>query len=418
MTKVKKTKKPKARKAIKKPVTKAKKAEASVRKIDKRLQPTPQPKVESIDKKINKPMLITDVSRSLLPQNQVPLQMFSGQDTGIFNRQLDVLKSKEQQLESKVTQLQQKGLYDEILRDMRILDNNMSILDNEYSVQKYNGLKKKLMEINRTIPKDEPSLFLFYEKLSERLENIKKSYDEFESDAGFSELDFGEIPAGDDFVFKEVKSTNTLLDDKIHNNNLVDKAEILMEEIKGTKVKGPITLPNFEQALLLGEIKGTKVKGPIILPTFEEAVSAVKKSRGRPKKEKVNELIEVKSTNTLLDDVIIDNILDDSSSNIDNISGMHYNIRTRKMEQIIIPENEADYDYNIGTGKYTLKSQSPNYYFDDKTGQYEPKSENRKYQFFTGGDKGYGYQLRENYVEPIIPSTFDKPESKGLLNSP
>ena len=311
MTKVKKTKKPKARKAIKKPVTKAKKAKASVRKIDKRLQPTPQPKVESIDKKINKPLLITDVPRSLLPQNQVPLQMFSGQDTGIFNRQLDVLKSKEQQLESKVTQLQQKGLYDEILRDMRILDNNMSILDNEYSVQKYNGLKKKLMEINRTIPKDEPSLFLFYEKLSERLENIKKSYDEFELDAGFSELDFGEIPAGDDFVFKEVKSTNTLLDDKIHNNNLVDEAEILMEEIKGTKVKGPITLPDFEQALLLAEIKSTKVKGPIIFPTFEQAVSDVKKSRGRPKKEKVNELIEVKSTNTLLDDVIIDNILDE-----------------------------------------------------------------------------------------------------------
>jgi len=310
MTKVKKTKKPKARKAIKKPVTKAKKAKASVRKIDKRLQPTPQSKVESIDKKINKPLLITDVPRSLLPQNQVPLQMFSGQDTGIFNRQLDVLKSKEQQLESKVTQLQQKGLYDEILRDMRILDNNMSILDNEYSVQKYNGLKKKLMEINRTIPKDEPSLFLFYEKLSERLENIKKSYDEFELDAGFSELDFGEIPAGDDFVFKEVKSTNTLLDDKIHNNNLVDEAEILMEEIKSTKVKGPI---NF--------------------PTFEEAVSDVKKSRGRPKKEKVNELIEVKSTNTLLDDVIINNILDDSSS----LFGEEYDPQasTRRRQKIV-----------------------------------------------------------------------------------
>ena len=310
MTKVKKTKKPKARKAIKKPVTKAKKAKASVRKIDKRLQPTPQSKVESIDKKINKPLLITDVPRSLLPQNQVPLQMFSGQDTGIFNRQLDVLKSKEQQLESKVTQLQQKGLYDEILRDMRILDNNMSILDNEYSVQKYNGLKKKLMEINRTIPKDEPSLFLFYEKLSERLENIKKSYDEFELDAGFSELDFGEIPAGDDFVFKEVKSTNTLLDDKIHNNNLVDEAEILMEEIKGTKVKGPI-----------------------IFPTFEEAVSDVKKSRGRPKKEKVNELIEVKSTNTLLDDVIINNILDDSSS----LFGEEYDPQasTRRRQKIV-----------------------------------------------------------------------------------
>ena len=310
MTKVKKTKKSKARKAIKKPVTKkpVTKAGASVRKIDKRLQPTPQPKVESIDKKINKPMLISDVPRSLLPQNQLPLQMFSGQDTGSILRQYDVLSTKEQQLEGKISQLQKKSSYDEILRDMRILDNNMSILENEYSKQKYDGLKKKLIEINRTIPKDEPSLFLFYEKLSERLENIKNYY---ELDAGYSEIDFGEIPAGDEFVLKEVKSTNTLLDDKIHNNNLVDEAQILMEEIKGTNITGSINLPSFEAVELLGEMQSSKIKGPVILPTFEEAVQVIKKPKGRPKKEKVNELVEVKSTNTLLDDVIIDNILDE-----------------------------------------------------------------------------------------------------------
>jgi hypothetical protein len=259
--------------------------------------------------------------------------MFSGQDTGNLNRQFDILKSKEQQLEAKVTQIQQKGLYDEILRDMRILDNNMSILDNEYSEQKYNGLKKKLMEINRTIPKDEPSLFLFYEKLSERLENIKKSYDEFELDAGFSELDFGEIPAGDEFVLKEIKSTNTILDDKIHNNNLVDEAQILMEEIKSKEVKKSVTLPNLEQAFLLGEIQSTKIKAPVILPTFEEAATVVKKSRGRPKKEKVNELVEVKQTNTLLDDKIIDNILDDSRS----LFGEEYDPQasTRRRQEIV-----------------------------------------------------------------------------------
>ena len=205
---------------------------------------------------------------------------------------------------------------------------------------------------------------------------------------------------------------------KIHNNNLVDEAEILMEEIRSKEVKKPVTLPNLEQAFLLGEIQSTKIKAPVILPTFEEALSVVKKPRGRPKKEKVNELVEVKSTNTLLDDKIIDNILDDSSLNIDNIAGMRYNVRTGRMEkEEPVPENEDDYDYNIATGKYTLKSQSPNYYFDDKTGQYELKSQNRKYQFFTGGDKGYGYQLRENYVEPIISSTFDKPEAKGLLDN-
>jgi hypothetical protein len=321
MVMTKKGKKPKAKKAGKKPVKKTQRVfsgtvgSARIEKIDRRLRPTPDPKLVKIDPMLRNPLKIVDAQRTqIYPYSQIPTYMFSGQDTGNLNRQFDILKSKEQQLEAKVTQIQQKGLYDEILRDMRILDNNMSILDNEYSEQKYNGLKKKLMEINRTIPKDEPSLFLFYEKLSERLENIKKSYDEFELDAGFSEIDFGEIPAGDEFVLKEVKSTNTLLDDKIHNNNLVDEAEILMEEIRSKEVKKPVTLPNLEQAFLLGEIQSTKIKAPVILPTFEEAVTVVKKSRGRPKKEKVNELVEVKQTNTLLDDKIIDNILDDSGS--------------------------------------------------------------------------------------------------------
>ncbi len=336
----KKGKKPKAKKAGKKPVKKTQRVfsgavgSARVEKIDRRLRPTPDPKLVKIDPMLKNPLKIVDAQRTqIYPYSQIPTYMFSGQDTGNLNRQFDILKSKEQQLEAKVTQIQQKGLYDEILRDMRILDNNMSILDNEYSEQKYNGLKKKLMEINRTIPKDEPSLFLFYEKLSERLENIKKSYDEFELDAGFSELDFGEIPAGDEFVLKEIKSTNTILDDKIHNNNLVDEAQILMEEIKSKEVKKSVTLPNLEQAFLLGEIQSTKIKAPVILPTFEEAATVVKKSRGRPKKEKVNELVEVKQTNTLLDDKIIDNILDDSSS----LFGEEYDPQasTRRRQEIV-----------------------------------------------------------------------------------
>jgi hypothetical protein len=341
MTKVKKTKKLKAKKSGKKPVTKKPRSNtkpvfgsASVEKIDRRLRPTPESKLIKIDPMLKNPLKIVDVPRSqIYPYQQIPTYMFSGQDTGNLNRQFDILKSKEQQLEAKVTQIQQKGLYDEILRDMRILDNNMSILDNEYSKQKYDGLKKRLMEINRTIPKDEPSLFLFYEKLSERLEAIKKSYDEFELDAGFSEIDFGEIPEGEDVIFKEVKSTNTLLDDKIHNNNLVDEAEILMEEIKSKEVKGSINLPSFEAVELLGEMQSSKIKSPVYLPTFEEALKVVKKTRGRPKKEKVNELVEVKQTNTLLDDVIIDNILDDVSASV----GEEYDPQasTRRRQQFV-----------------------------------------------------------------------------------
>jgi hypothetical protein len=303
MTKVKKTKKPKARKAVKKPVTKI---GASVRKIDKRLRPTPQPKIESIDKRIKKPILISDIPRSLLPQNQLPLRMFSGQDTGaILSKQLDVLASKEQQLEGKVTQLQKQNLYEQIIGKMSIIDSNLNILDKNYEDKEYNRLNKQLKEINRLIPKDEPTLFDFYDNLYDKLRNIKNEnkMDVFVSDEDLAFLE--------QTTFKEVKSTNTLLDDVIHNNNLVDEAEIIMEEIRSKEIKRPVTLPNLEQAFLLGEIKGTEIKGPITLPTFEEAVSVVKKSRGRPKKEKINELVEVKSTNTLLDDVIVDNILDD-----------------------------------------------------------------------------------------------------------
>jgi len=270
MTKVKKTKKPKARKAIKKPVTKAKKA-----KIDFRLQPTPQPKVESIDKKINKPILITDVPRSLLPQNQVPLQMFSGQDTGsILTKQFDVLTSREQQLEGKFLDL--KNELDKEKKEKIYLQHFSEIQGLAQRVENYrnNFGDEDIVELNNEIKQllkdktlDSTNRDLLVDLRIYAKENIKQDIET---------------------IFKEVKSTNSLLDDKIHNNDLVDEAEILMEEIKGTKIKGPI-----------------------IYPIFEEAVSDVKKTRGRPKKEKVNELIEVKSTNTLLDDVIIDNILDE-----------------------------------------------------------------------------------------------------------
>ncbi len=308
----KKGKKPKAKKAGKKPVTKKPRSIkkivdiAKVEKIDARLRPTPEPKLVKIDPMLRNPLKIADVQRTqIYPYSQTPTYMFSGQDTGNLTRQFDILKSKEQQLEGKVTELEKKNLYEQIIGKMSIIDSNLNVLDGNYTEKEYNRLNKQLKEINRLIPRDEPSLFDFYDNLYNKLRNIKNQnkMDVFVSDEDLAFLE--------QTTFKEVKSTNTILDDKIHNNNLVDEAEILMEEIRSKEVKKPVTLPNLEQAFLLGEIQSTKIKAPVILPTFEEALSVVKKSRGRPKKEKVNELVEVKQTNTLLDDVIIDNILDD-----------------------------------------------------------------------------------------------------------
>jgi hypothetical protein len=106
-----------------------------------------------------------------------------------------------------------------------------------------------------------------------------------------------------------------------------------MEEIKSKEVKGSINLPSFEAVELLGEMQSSKIKSPVYLPTFEEALKVVKKTRGRPKKEKVNELVEVKQTNTLLDDVIIDNILDDVSASV----GEEYDPQasTRRRQQFV-----------------------------------------------------------------------------------
>ena len=415
MTKVKKTKKPKARKT-KGSIKTRKISKTEVSKIDARLRPTPQTKVESIDKKIKKPLVIVNEPRSQLPQNQIPLRMYGGQDTGaIFNKQLDILASKEQQLEGKVTQLQKQNLYEQIIGKMSIIDSNLNILDGNYDIKEYNILKKQLKEINRLIPKDEPSLFDFYDNLYNKLENIKNEnkMNAFVSDEDLALL---EEPS-----LVQVKSTNTLLDDKIHNNNLVDEAQIIIDEIKNKEVKAPVNLPSFEAIELLNEMKSTNVKGPIILPTLEEAQTIIKKPRGRPKKNapKIDELVEVKSTNTLLDDKIIDNILDDVSATVGEPIKIHYNFITGMSEKVIIPKNEDDYEYSIGTGKYTLKSQSPNYYLDEKTGNYEPKSENRKYEFvILGGEPQY--KLREHYVDPStyrnIPSTFNKSESGGLLD--
>jgi len=324
MTKVKKTKKLKAKKSGKKPVTKTvfsgTKGSASVEKIDRRLRPTPESKLIKIDPMLKNPLKIVDVPRSqIYPYQQIPTYMFSGQDTGNLNRQFDILKSKEQQLESKFLDLkkeldkekqEKKDLeqFSEIQGLSQRVENYKNNVGGEDIVELNNEIKQLLKD--KTLDSTNRDLLLdlrIYAK-----ESIKQDVET---------------------IFKEVKSTNTLLDDKIHNNNLVDEAEILMEEIKGTNIKGSINLPSFEAVELLGEMQSSKIKGPIILPTFEEAVQVIKKPRGRPKKEKVNELVEVKQTNTLLDDVIIDNILDDVSASV----GEEYDPQasTRRRQQFV-----------------------------------------------------------------------------------
>jgi hypothetical protein len=330
MTKVKKVKKPKARKATKKPV-------AKVRKIDQRLKPTPPPKIEKIDKRLNKAPVIVHEPRSALPQPQVPLRMFTGQDTGsIISRQLDVLASKEQQLEGKVTELQKKNLYEQIIGKMSIIDSNMNILNKNYEDKEYDRLNKQLKEINRLIPKDEPTLFDFYDNLYERLRNIKNE-NKMDVLVEDEDLLFFEEPKSEP-ILKEVKQTNTLLDDTIYNNNLVDEAQIVIEEIKNREVKGPIDLSDVENVMLLGEIKNTEIKGPVNLPTFEEAV--IKRQRGRPKKQKpVEALVEVKQTNTLLDDKIYENdLVDEAQFVIEEIKNNKLNgpINSSNVENVML----------------------------------------------------------------------------------
>ena len=72
--------------------------------------------------------------------------MFSGQDTGNLTRQFDILKSKEQQLEGKVTELEKKNLYEQIIGKMSIIDSNSNILDKNYTEKEYNRLSKQLKE--------------------------------------------------------------------------------------------------------------------------------------------------------------------------------------------------------------------------------------------------------------------------------
>ena len=332
---------------------------------------------------LKNPLKIVDVPRSQLIPSSV--QMFSGQDAGNLNRQLDILASKEQQLEGKVTQLQKQNLYEQIIGKMSIIDSNLNILDKNYEDKEYNRLNKQLKEINRLIPKDEPSLFDFYDNLYDKLRNIKNE-NKMDILVNDEDLAFLEQP-----TFKEVKSTNTLLDDKIYKNDLVDEAEILIDEIKNTEVKS--------------------VNFPEVINDIDKLITVVeqKKPRGRPKKQKPV-LVEVTQTNTLLDDKIIDNNLLDDDINLGK--NMYLDVKTMTLKpKKKPPENEDDYTYDVTSDIYTLKSEDASYYLDEKTGKYEPKMSNRKYEYMPVSGE---FKLRENYIEPTIPSIFNKSEPSSL----
>ena len=220
MTKVKKTKKPKAKKVQKKVGKKSVSSgivgSARVEKIDRRLRPTPPPKLVKIDPMLYNPLKISDNQRSRLISD-VPIRMFSGQETANLNRQFDILTSKEKQAEQKIADLEKYSLRNEINANLKDLSDKINKLteDENITQKKYLELKKRLLEINRIIPKDDNLLFNIYENLSEKLEDINYTL------------------AGGDFI--EVKSTNTLLDDKISENSLLDKAEIFKNNIKSQK---------------------------------------------------------------------------------------------------------------------------------------------------------------------------------------
>ena len=235
MTKVKKTKKPKskARKAAKKTVTKN---SVIIEKIDARLRPTPEPQLVKIDPMLRNPLKIVDVPRTQIP---VPTYMFSGQDTANLSRRLDVITSKEQQLETKLLDLKnqlekekeaKKDVedYSQIQSLGQRVENYKNDIGDEDIVELNNEIKellkdKTLNSVNRDLLID----LKIYAK-----ESIKRDIET---------------------IFKEVKSTNTLLDDEIHNNDLIDEADIVMEEIKSKR-----KIPSFEevQEVITSRLKG------------------------------------------------------------------------------------------------------------------------------------------------------------------
>lgn len=231
MTKVKKVKKPKARKATKKPL-------AKVRKIDAKLKPTPEPIIQKIDKKLNTPLKIVNEPRSMLPQNQIPLRMFSGQDTGaiMLSKQFDVLSSKEQKtneelqnLKNELANEKEDRVNAEDYGAISSFAHDIGNLKINFDKDKYDDLKLyindmlsgKLSDINRDL----------LNSIKNDLQQVKNKHDISMAEASMP-ADVYEKYNG---IFKERK-TSSLFDDKIVNGDLVDEAVAEKARIRTTKI--------------------------------------------------------------------------------------------------------------------------------------------------------------------------------------
>lgn len=238
MTLVKKTKKPKAKKAGKKPVKKTvfsgAKGSARIEKIDRRLRPTPEPKLVKIDPMLKNPLKIVDVPRSQLIPSSV--QMFSGQDSSNINKRLDIISSREQQLESKLIEFKKefndKEKEVKALEDLNAIqalsqetDNLKSNFDNEnydFIKSQINSLlSDKLSSGNRDILTD----------LKYNLKNIKEKHDLSMAEKSMPSDIFSRFKG----IFSK-KETKTLLDDKIEDNDLVDEANDAKSKIRVSNI--------------------------------------------------------------------------------------------------------------------------------------------------------------------------------------
>lgn len=239
MVMTKKGKKPKAKKAGKKPVKKTVFSGAvgsgKIEKIDRRLRPTPDPILTKIDSTLKAPLKISDTQRTLLT-TPTPTYMFSGQDTSNINKRLDVISSREQQLESKLVEFKKefnnkekevKALED--LNAIQALSQETENLKTNWSNEEYDFLKTQINGmLNGNLSKGNLDLLI---DLKSELKSIKNKHDLEQAEASMPSDIFSRFKG----IFSK-KETKTLLDDKIVDNDLVDEANEARSKIRVSNI--------------------------------------------------------------------------------------------------------------------------------------------------------------------------------------
>lgn len=237
----KKGKKPKAKKAGKKPVKKTQRVfsgavgSAKIEKIDRRLRPTPEPKLVKIDPMLRNPLKIVDAQRTLL-STPTPTYMFSGQDTSNINKRLDVISSREQQLESKLVEFKKefnnkekevKALED--LNAIQALSQETENLKTNWSNEEYDFLKTQINGmLSGNLSRGNMDLLI---DLKAELKSIKNKHDLEQAEASMPSDIFSRFKG----IFSK-KETKTLLDDKIVDNDLVDEANEARSKIRVSNI--------------------------------------------------------------------------------------------------------------------------------------------------------------------------------------